>query len=86
MKDPFFAILLTVDQIVEKQQEEMLKCARKITPHLTEDDVLQPNDFLELENNPHFRFEEGVLMGAKTVQMAISALQREFSKPIDDHV
>lgn len=86
MKDVFNQILQVVDQIEKKQQEEMLKCATRIIPNLTEDDLLQPNDFLDLEHNPFFRFEEGVLMGVKTVQMALLALQKEFSESVDDSV
>ena len=49
----------------------MLKCAKRIVPTIIEDDLLQPNDFPELENNPHFRYEEGVLSGMMSVQAAL---------------
>lgn len=65
--------LALIDQLIEQQQKELLKCARRIVPSATSDDVLQPNDFPELENNPYFRYEEGVLAGILTVQMAIKA-------------
>jgi hypothetical protein len=42
-------------------------------PHLTEDDVLQPNDFPELEHHPHFRYEEGLLHGFQAAKAALLA-------------
>ena len=47
--------------------------ARRIVPHVTEDDLLQPNDFPALEMNPHFRHEEGVLDGLQVAKMALLA-------------
>lgn len=61
------------DQLVTSQREKLLAMARKIIPYLTEDDVLQPNDFPELENNPYFRYEEGILEGLLTARMAYLA-------------
>lgn len=58
------------DELISMQQKKVLSCARRIIPHLTTDDVLQPNDFPELELNPHFRYEEGVLEGLMTARMA----------------
>jgi hypothetical protein len=62
-----------VNEIVEIQKKQLLSCARRIIPHLTSEDILQPNDFPELENNPNFRYEEGILAGIQTVQMALRA-------------
>lgn len=67
----------TMNQLVEQQKKELLKCGRRVIPHLTADDMLQPNDFNELEQSPHFRFEEGVLIGIQTTQMAFLALVKE---------
>lgn len=78
----FKKINQVVDEICDKQKKILLNCGRQIVPQLTEEDVLQPNDFLDLENHPHFRFEEGFLIGVQTVQMALMALQKE----IDDRM
>lgn len=67
----------TVNQIAEQQRKELLKCGRRLIPNLTTEDILQPNDYNQLENNPHFRFEEGVLAGVQTLQMALLALRNE---------
>jgi hypothetical protein len=65
------------DELITLQRKKVLNCALRILPHLTEDDILQPNDFPELEMNPHFRYEEGVLEGLMTARMAFLAHQRE---------
>lgn len=62
------------DELVRSQQQKLMKCADRIVPNLTMDDLLQPNDFPELENHPHFRYEEGVLEGLLTARMAYLAL------------
>jgi hypothetical protein len=61
------------DELIELQQIKIKTCAERIIPNLTSDDLLQPNDFPALENNPHFRYEEGVLEGLMTARMAYLA-------------
>lgn len=65
------------DELIALQRKKVLNCALRIIPHLTEDDILQPNDFPELEMNPHFRYEEGVLEGLMTARMAFLARSRQ---------
>jgi hypothetical protein len=60
-----------VQEIAAQQEACLLASGRRLIPHLTREDLLQPNDFPELEEHPHFRFEEGVLMGIRTVQTAL---------------
>lgn len=66
-----------IDEIAEGQKRTVLILGRRIVPTLTTEDVLQPNDYPELENHPEFRYEEGVLAGIQTVQMALRALKAE---------
>ncbi len=65
------------DELLAAQKEKVAKCADQIVPNLTADDLLQPNDFPELENHPCFRYEEGVLEGLLTARMAYLALRQE---------
>lgn len=74
MKDE---ILNLLNEICEQQQEKMLRCGREFIPNLTSEDALQPVDYPELENNPHFRYEEGVLEGVQTVRAALLAFLSE---------
>lgn len=64
-------------ELINQQHARMMKCGQQIVPKLTTDDVLQPNDFPELENHPVFRYEEGILSGIQTAQMALRALSLE---------
>lgn len=61
------------DELINLQKQKILKCAERIIPHITEDDLLQPNDFPALETSPHFRYEEGVLEGLMTARAAFLA-------------
>lgn len=62
------AAIELIEELISHQKAVLLKCAKRINPHVIEDDLLQPNDFAELENNPHFRYEEGVLSGILSVR------------------
>jgi hypothetical protein len=62
-------------ELVQYQQEQLLKSGRRLISNLTADDILQPNDFPELEFNPYFRYEEGILSGIQTAQTALQALR-----------
>lgn len=68
-----------LDEIAEQQRDKVYRAAVRIVPHLTTDDVLQPNDFPELEDHADFRYEEGVLEGVQTVRMALRARMAEES-------
>ena len=61
------------EEMISYQQGKLLNLAKEILPHITEDDLLQPFDFPELERHPDFRYEEGVLAGMQTAIMAIRA-------------
>ncbi len=63
-----------LEELIEQQREKLLKTAQRIVPNITEDDLLQPNDFLELELHPHFRYEEGILDG---LRVALSAIRQK---------
>lgn len=60
------------------QQQSLLKLGRRIVPTLTSEDMLQPNDYPELENHPHFRYEEGILAGIQTALASMRALKRDL--------
>ncbi len=65
------------EEIRESQQLKLLQCGRRLIPYLTDEDLLQPNDFPELENHPVFRYEEGVLSGIQTLQVALRAFRKK---------
>ncbi|BAE81027.1 conserved hypothetical protein [Chlamydia felis Fe/C-56] len=63
-----------LNQLYENQKSRLQAVGEQIVPNLTSDDVLQPMDFSILEENPCFRFEEGVLSGLGEARAAILAL------------
>ena len=46
---------------------------KRLHPHIVQDDLLQPQDYRELDLNPEFRYEEGLLHGLETALQAIRA-------------
>lgn len=67
------------DELVLLQRKKMLTLAQRLIPTITEEDLLQPNDYPKLENHPLFRYEEGVLEGLLTARMAYLAQKRDKS-------
>ena len=65
--------IVLLDELIQGQQQKVRRCSEAIVPGLTDDDLLQPNDFPALEHHPHFRYEEGVLEGLRTARMALLA-------------
>ncbi len=76
--DAWAAIENTLDELISFQQNRLLKLGRQFIPNLTSDDILQPNDYPQLENHPVFRYEEGLLAGIQTVKAALRAEEQEF--------
>jgi hypothetical protein len=74
-------IEVTVDEIVAMQKKTLLSLGRRIIPTLTPEDMLQPNDYPDLESHPEFRYEEGLLAGVQTVQTALRTLARCLVNP-----
>jgi hypothetical protein len=66
-------VIQLLDELIEGQQKKLLQTAQRILPHIIEDDLLQPNDFPELELHPHFRYEEGILDGLRVAKTALLA-------------
>ena len=66
-----------LQELIEAQKKKLMSSAERIIPNITPDDLLQPNDFPELELHPHFRYEEGILDGLQVAYTALLALQRE---------
>ena len=66
-----------LEELCQQQEEKIFKFARRLVPHITREDILQPNDFPELENHPLFRYEEGVLEGLRTAATALRYQERQ---------
>lgn len=66
-----------LEELIQGQKEKLLVSARRIVPSVTADDLLQPNDFPQLEHHPHFRYEEGIVDGLQVARAALLALQKD---------
>lgn len=70
-------IVSLLAELTSQQQDRLCKLAQKYVPNITSEDLLQPNDYPELENHPLFRYEEGFLHGLQSVQSALNATLKE---------
>lgn len=83
MESDWSLIERLLNQMVEEQHKKAFLFAKKIIPNIAPEEVLQPNDFPDLESHPYFRFEEGALTGLLSVQMALSALKKDLSQKLE---
>lgn len=65
------------------QKDRLLRHAQQLKSGITEEDILQPFDYPELENDPSFRYEEGILHGLMVAEMA---LKRALIDHESDHM
>jgi len=67
------AIEALFEQMIAQQRRKVLAVARSINPRMTDDDVLSPHDFPELADDPRFNYEDGLLAGLLSAQIAVRA-------------
>ncbi|HKD41569.1 MAG TPA: hypothetical protein VKB87_14905 [Myxococcaceae bacterium] len=72
-----------LERMIEQQRAKVLKLAREALPHLSAEDVLNPFDFPELKAHPTFDYEDGILAGLISAQIALRAELRELSELAD---
>lgn len=70
------------DTMVTQQQQKVLRLAREAVPNITPEEVRNPHDFPELKAHPTFEFEDGLLSGLISAQIAVrSELRRQLPLP-----
>ena len=69
--------LKMLDEMVIHQQNKFLKLARDRIPHLTPEDISNPQDFPELEHDTIFNYEDGMLNGYLSVRSSYQAWLKE---------
>ena len=72
-----------LERMIEQQRAKVLKLAREALPHLSAEDVLNPFDFPELKAHPTFDYEDGILAGLISAQIALRAELRQLSEIAD---
>ena len=60
-------------ELMDQQRKKVLAQARVHYPDMTDDDVLNPNDFQKLMEDPIFNYEEGLGSGFLAAHMAVRA-------------
>jgi hypothetical protein len=71
------AALSEVDRILEEmishQRTKVLRVAREYFPQATPEDLRNPHDIPQLLSAPSFHFEDGILSGLISAQIALRA-------------
>ncbi len=71
------AVESLLSELIKHQQAKVLRIARELLPHLTPEDIRNPQDFPELLRDPGFNYEDGILTGYLSAQTAIRAQARK---------
>ena len=71
---------LILESLIKHQRVKVLKIAQRISPGVTSEDIRNPQDFPKLISDPDFNFEDGILSGLLSAQIAIR--QQKHLKPI----
>jgi hypothetical protein len=79
MPDSFPAGDRLLSQLIVQQRAKVLRLARTLNPSLTFEDILNPQTFPELANSSVFNYEDGILAGLISAQMALRAESRRIS-------
>lgn len=64
----------TLNELIRGQRAKLLKLADELGAKVTEEDILNPHDFPELARSAQFNFEDGILAGLLSAQMALRNL------------
>lgn len=61
------------ERMISQQQAKVLRLAREAVPNITPEELRNPHDFPELKEHPTFEFEDGILSGLISAQVALRA-------------
>jgi len=78
LEELFQEIEQCLEEMIRLQREKVFMIATKLNSSITRDDLFNPQDFVELERSGLFNFEDGILAGLMSAQMALRA--NVFSK------
>ena len=67
----------TIERLVAgmaaQQEAKVFALGRRLVPHLTPEDLLQPHDFAPLAGSAEFNYEDGILAGLRAALVAVRA-------------
>ena len=61
------------ERMIAQQQAKVLRLAREAVPNIGPEDLRNAHDFPELREHPTFEYEDGILAGLISAQMALRA-------------
>jgi hypothetical protein len=61
------------DRMISQQQAKVLRLAREAVPNMSPEELRNPHDFPQLKEHPTFEFEDGILSGLISAQVALRA-------------
>jgi hypothetical protein len=61
------------ERMISQQQAKVLRLAREAVPNITPEELRNPHDFPQLKEHPTFEFEDGILSGLISAQVALRA-------------
>ena len=76
MLNEISSITQMLEEMVEHQQVKVLNVARGIIPDATPEDIRNPQDFPELSSDSLFNYEDGILTGYLSLQIALRNLNK----------
>ena len=68
----------TFEQMIEHQRGKALETARRKNPHLTPEDIMNPEAFPEIYEDGPFNFEDGILSGMVSARIAAIARLKQL--------
>lgn len=61
------------ERMIAQQQAKVLRLAREAVPNIGPEDLRNAHDFPELREHPTFEYEDGILAGLISAQIALRA-------------
>jgi hypothetical protein len=61
------------ERMIAQQQAKVLRLAREAVPNIGPEDLRNAHDFPELKAHPTFEYEDGILAGLISAQVALRA-------------
>jgi hypothetical protein len=67
------ALVRLLEEMIAQQEAKLLAFGRRLVPHLTPEDMLQPHDHRPLAESPAYNYEDGYLAALRAVLIAVRA-------------
>lgn len=61
------------ERMIAQQQAKVMRLAREAVPNIGPEDLRNAHDFPELKEHPTFEYEDGILAGLISAQIALRA-------------